>query len=130
MIRPSISKPAIAGPSIPRHLIPRYAISLALALGSALVLQNPVRAADLAAGKAKAGMCSTCHGRDGIAVAPDAPNLAGDSPIYLEAQLKAFKSGERKHEQMSIIAQSLSDEDIANLAAWFAAIEVKATLPK
>ncbi len=108
----------------------RRLISLALAFGTCLALAAPACAADIAAGKKKAGMCATCHGRDGIAVVPDAPNLAGDSPVYLEAQLKAFKSGERKHEQMSIIAQSLSDDDIANLAAWFSAIQVTATLPK
>jgi cytochrome c553 len=89
----------------------------------------PGLAADLAAGKQKAQMCATCHGRDGIATAPDAPNLAGDSSIYLAEQLKAFREGRRQHQQMSIIAQSLSDEDIADLSAWFAAIEVTATLP-
>ena len=108
----------------------RRLISSVLALVATLAPFAPTEAADIAAGKKKAGMCTTCHGRDGIAVAPDAPNLAGDSPVYLEAQLKAFKSGERKHEQMSIIAQGLGDADIADLAAWFAAIEVTATLPK
>ncbi len=105
-------------------------LSLVFALGVIIAIVAPASAADIAAGRKKAAMCATCHGRDGIAVVPDAPNLAGDSPIYLEAQLKAFKSGERKHEQMSIIAQSLSDEDIGNLAAWFSAIKVTATLPK
>ena len=108
----------------------RRLISLAFALGTIVALALPAGAADMAAGKKKAGMCATCHGRDGIAVVPDAPNLAGDSAVYLEAQLRAFQSGERKHEQMSIIAQSLSDDDIDNLAAWFSAIQVTATLPK
>ena len=105
-------------------------LSLAFALGVIIAIVAPASATDIAAGKKKAGMCVTCHGRDGIAVVPDAPNLAGESPVYLEAQLKAFKSGARKHEQMSIIAQSLSDEDIGDLAAWFSAIKVTATLPK
>lgn len=108
----------------------RCLIFLTVVLGTSVAPMVPAVAADMTAGKKKAGMCATCHGRDGIAVTPDAPNLAGDSPVYLEAQLKAFKSGERKHEQMSIIAQGLSDEDIADLAAWFSAIEVSATLPK
>ena len=90
---------------------------------------GPVLAADLSAGRQKAQMCTTCHGRDGIATAPDAPNLAGDSSFYLAEQLRAFRDGRRQHQQMSIIAQSLSDEDIADLSAWFAAIEVTATLP-
>ena len=95
----------------------------------AILAAVPAGAADLAAGKAKAAMCATCHGPKGIAVMPDAPNLAGDSVYYLTTQLKAFKSGARQHEQMSLIAQSLSEEDIADLAAWFSAIEVEATLP-
>ena len=45
-------------------------------------------------------------------------------------QLKAFKSGERKHEQMSIIAQGLSDEDAANAAAWYSQIKIKAEMPQ
>ncbi|RFC65524.1 cytochrome c [Fulvimarina endophytica] len=100
---------------------------LAIALGP--VSAVPASAADAEAGRGKAGACAACHGRDGIAVAPDAPNLAGMSPIYTVAQLKAFKSGARQHEQMSIIAQSLSEEDMADLAAWYAAIEVTAKLP-
>ncbi|MEN3794340.1 cytochrome c [Fulvimarina sp. MAC3] len=97
---------------------------------STFALPAQVLAADAAAGREKASQCATCHGKDGIAVQPDAPNLAGMSPIYTEAQLKAFKSGERQHQQMSIIASSLSDEDIADLSAWYASIEVTATLPQ
>ncbi|ORE98220.1 cytochrome c [Aurantimonas sp. 22II-16-19i] len=104
--------------------------SRAAALALILGLTVPGAAADVAAGKAKAGECTPCHGANGLAVAPDAPNLAGDSVYYLTAQLKAFRGGERRHEQMSIIAKGLSDEDIADLAAWFSAIAVTATPPK
>jgi cytochrome c553 len=86
-------------------------------------------AADAAAGKQKAQMCVVCHGIDGIAKIPDAPNLAGENAIYTTRQLEAFRSGERKHEQMSIIAQGLSDEDIADLAAWYAGIKVTVEVP-
>jgi cytochrome c553 len=86
-------------------------------------------AADLAAGKRKAMQCAVCHGNNGIAVNPDAPNLAGESAIYIEKQLKAFRSGERKNEQMSIMAQALSDEDISDLAGWFSAMQVTVKLP-
>ena len=89
----------------------------------------PGKAAELAAGKDKAGMCATCHGLDGIAKAPNAPNLAGTNVFYITEQLNAFRSGARQHQQMSIIAQGLSDEDIADLAAWYSAIEVTATMP-
>ncbi|MGB0084783.1 MAG: cytochrome c [Rhodomicrobiaceae bacterium] len=86
-------------------------------------------AADLAAGKKKAMQCTVCHGRDGIAVNPDAPNLAGEAASYIERQLKAFKTGERKQEIMSIVAQGLTDEDIANLAAWYSAMKISVQLP-
>lgn len=107
-----------------------FASRIAATLALSVCLAAPGAAADIAAGKKKAGECTPCHGPNGLAVAPDAPNLAGDSVYYLTAQLKAFRSGARKHEQMSIIAKGLSDEDITDLAAWFSAIEVKATLPK
>lgn len=74
--------------------------------------------------------CTVCHGANGVAVNPDAPNLAGEAANYIEKQLKAFRSGERKQEQMSIMAQNLSDEDIADLAAWYSAMKVTVTLPK
>jgi cytochrome c553 len=58
------------------------------------------------------------------------PNLAGESPLYLEKQLNAFRSGERKHEQMSIIAQSLQDNDISDLAAWYSKLKVTVEVPQ
>jgi cytochrome c553 len=74
-------------------------------------------------------MCAVCHGLDGIAKTPDAANLAGESTFYLTRQLQAFRSGERKHDQMSIIAQGLSDGDIADLAAWYSSLKVSVTMP-
>jgi cytochrome c553 len=71
-------------------------------------------------------MCGTCHGPFGISVAPDAPHLAGQPRIYLEAQLKAFRSGQRRHEVMNVIAKPLADADIADLAQWYASISVEA----
>jgi cytochrome c553 len=92
---------------------------------------SPASAADPAAGKKVAqGTCAVCHGLDGIAKNPDAPHLAGENVEYLLRQLKAFKSGERKHEQMSIIAQGLSDDDAANAAAWYSQIKIKAEMPQ
>lgn len=73
--------------------------------------------------------CTPCHGPDGIAVAPNAPHIAGENAGYLTSQLKAFRSGERQHEQMSIIAADLTDEDIADLARWFSMIEITAKVP-
>ncbi len=105
----------------------RLSLALALLLGSACV---PALAADLAAAKAKAKMCAACHGIDGIAKVADAPNLAGNGELYLARQLQAFRSGERKHPQMSVIASGLSDEDIAAVTAWYSALKVSVELPE
>jgi cytochrome c553 len=81
-------------------------------------------AGDLKAGRLKAQMCQACHGLDGLAKTPDAPNIAGQTEPYLVAQLQAFKSGARKNDAMSVVAPSLSDTDIDNLAAYYSAIEI------
>jgi cytochrome c553 len=77
-------------------------------------------------GPAKAQPCATCHGAHGISVTPDAPHLAGQPRIYLAEQLKAFRSGKRRHEVMNVIAKPLSDDDIAALAEWYASIPIEA----
>ncbi|MGO8913374.1 MAG: c-type cytochrome [Bradyrhizobium sp.] len=82
-------------------------------------------AGDVKAGRAKALMCQACHGLDGLAKTPDAPSIAGQTEPYIAAQLQAFKSGTRKNDAMSVVAPSLSDTDIADLAAYFSAIEIK-----
>lgn len=88
-------------------------------------------AADPAAGKAKvSGMCAVCHGVDGIAKVPDAPHLAAESAQYIIRQLQAFKTGARQHEQMSIIAQGLSEEDMANVAAWYSGLKITVEMPQ
>jgi len=94
-------------------------------------LALPAAAADIAAGKKTvATVCAACHGVDGIAKNPDAPNLAGDNPGYLIKQLKAFKSGARQQDQMSIVAQQLSEEDMANAAAWYSSLKITVTMPQ
>ena len=60
-----------------------------------------------------------------MAVAPETPNLAGEPQGYISRQLKAFKSGKRQHEVMAVIAKSLSDEEIDNVAAWFASLKIE-----
>jgi cytochrome c553 len=98
---------------------------------AALCAAGPAFAADPAAGKKVAqGTCAVCHGVDGIAKVPDAPHLAGENVEYLVRQLKAFKSGERKHEQMSIIAQSLDAAAMENVSAWYSQIKIRAEMPE
>lgn len=110
--------------------VPHLALAAALLLGTPLANFGAAAAQDIRAGREKAASCVPCHGLDGIAKAPDAPNLAGDSRFYVDAQLKAFRGGQRQHPQMTLIAQSLSDEDIADLAAWYSAIKISAKLPQ
>ena len=97
---------------------------------SLVILASQAWAGDAAAGKKKARMCVNCHGLDGMHRIPNAANIGGETVFYLTKQLKAFRSGERKDEQMSIIAKSLSDEDIANLAAWYSSIKISAQIPQ
>ena len=80
---------------------------------------------DAAAGREKAHACSVCHGQLGISTAPDAPNLAAQPSIYLAAQLRAYRSGDRKHEVMSVLSKMLSDADIDNVAAWFSSLQIE-----
>ncbi len=75
---------------------------------------------DVAAGKALANNCTACHGETGLASNPAWPSIAGQKPAYLVNALKAFRAGLRKDPMMAGVARSLSDADIANLAAYYA----------
>lgn len=89
---------------------------------------NQVLAAgDAEAGKAKAVVCGACHGAEGISSIPANPNLAGQVPGYIAAQLKAFKSGERSGAIMPAQSAGLSEEDMADLDAYYASLSAKVT---
>ena len=105
-----------------RILLAALGAGLSTAVGAAT-------AADATAGRTKAQMCTVCHGATGISTLPDAPNLAGQPEIYLSNQLRAYRSGERRHEVMNVVAKPLSDDDIASLAAWFSSIRIEAKSP-
>jgi len=79
-----------------------------------------------APGRAKAQACQPCHGPLGVSVTPDAPHLAGQPQDYLVQQLRAFRSGQRRHEVMNVVAKPLADADIEELAAWYASIVIEA----
>ncbi len=81
------------------------------------------QAGDVAAGKAKAGVCAGCHGVNGISSVPMYPNLAGQHAQYIVKQLKAFKSGERKDPVMAGMVAPLSDADMENLAAYYESLK-------
>ena len=96
---------------------------LTLAVAATVMLASPAFAGDADAGKAKAATCAACHGATGTSAIPMYPNLAGQKEQYLIKQLKDFKSGARKDPVMGAMAMPLSDEDIANLAAFYASIK-------
>lgn len=101
-----------------------------VALAVLALVPPPAAGGDRAAGRARAEACVQCHGANGISVAPNAPNLAGQPEIYLADQLRQFRSGRRPSEVMGVIAKPLSDRDIDDLAAWYAAIAIQATPPR
>ncbi len=95
--------------------------TLALA---AMFTASSVSAADAAAGQAKAKtICASCHGPDGISAIPNYPNLKGQKEAYLKKALNDYKSGARKDPTMSAMAAPLTEEDIANLAAYYSSLE-------
>ncbi|RMG58254.1 MAG: cytochrome c [Gammaproteobacteria bacterium] len=94
-------------------------LGLALMLG----MSAAQAAGDPVAGQKKAQACAACHGADGNSTVPMYPKLAGQYRNYLEHALKAYKTGERKNPIMVGMAASLSDQDIADLAAWFSSQE-------
>lgn len=96
--------------------------SLIAALGVALSMTSPSFAAgDAAAGATKSAVCAGCHGAEGKSIAPNFPHIGGQHESYLLKQLKAFKSGEREDASMAPMVAPLNDQDMADLAAYFAA---------
>ncbi|WP_130618498.1 c-type cytochrome [Dyella amyloliquefaciens] len=76
-------------------------------------------------GAGKATVCAACHGPKGVAVAPNFPNLAGQSATYLYLQLKQFKGGQRGDPVMSGQAANLSDTNMRDLASYYASLPPK-----
>lgn len=72
-------------------------------------------------GLEKSQVCQSCHGKTGNeSLQPSYPILAGQHADYLEHALKAYRSGDRQNAIMSGFAAGLSDQDIADIAAWYA----------
>lgn len=69
--------------------------------------------------------CVACHGTRGISQLVNAPHIAGQPSIYLTEQLKAYRSGKRTHEVMSVIAKPLTDADIESAAKWYSSIKIE-----
>jgi cytochrome c553 len=93
-----------------------------LALAAALLLAPPpAAAADAAAGERKAEACAACHGPGGRSEIAEVPSLAGQRSRYIILALYQFRTGRRLSEAMAPFAAGLSDEDLSDLAAYYAA---------
>jgi len=93
---------------------------LQLAISLSMLFSLPVLAlGDADAGKSKAGICAACHGADGNSVVPNWPKIAGQHAQYLDRQIVLIKSGSRPVPEMAGIVNGLSEQDIADLAAFF-----------
>ena len=85
-----------------------------------------IAAGDVAAGQAQAVTCAACHGQDGAtAIDPTYPNLAGQNEVYLTRQLQMFQSGERNVALMSAQLIGKSEQDLADLGAYYASLPAK-----
>lgn len=93
--------------------------NLIVALLAAFAPFASVSAGDAAAGESKAAVCAACHGADGVSTDVNNPILAGQYASYLEFALQSYRNGSRQNAIMSGFASQLSDDDIADLAAWF-----------
>jgi cytochrome c553 len=105
------------------------AVVLAAALPTAHVMAQAAAAGDAAKGRDKTQMCQGCHGIDGWRTAyPEVysvPRISGQHEAYLVRALQGYRNGERSHPSMRAIAASLSDQDMADLAAYYAQSGVK-----
>lgn len=91
---------------------------LAALMGGSMNLA--VAGGDAAAGQTKSAVCGACHGTDGNSMVPNFPNLAGQSESYTVKQLKDMKAGLREVPEMMAIVAGLSEQDMADLAAYYA----------
>ncbi len=99
----------------------KLVVSLLLTMGvaAAAVAAEPIKG-DAAAGQAKTAVCGACHNPDGNSLAPNFPKLAGQGQRYLEKQLHDIQSGKRQVLEMTGMLAGLNDQDLADIAAYFA----------
>jgi cytochrome c553 len=126
------SNPAVAHDyhsPLPTTMLARFLATFALLLLPTLAWPQAAGSGDPVAGQRKTQMCAGCHGIDGWRTAyPEVysvPKIGGQHPAYIVKALQAYKSGERNHPSMRAIAASLSDRDMADLAAYYGGAEPK-----
>jgi len=96
---------------------------LIVSIAGLALLGTAHAAGDAEAGKTKSAMCAACHGPDGNSIAPNFPKLAGQSAEYIVKQLSDYKSGERTDATMNGMTAALSEQDMADLAAFYASLK-------
>ena len=101
----------------------KHVLVFVSALFAASIANVGLAQGDAAAGQAKSALCATCHGADGNSELAVNPKLAGQNASYLMKQLMDYKSGARVNPTMSAMVASLSDQDIADIAAWYSSQE-------
>lgn len=97
-------------------------LSLIVITAAGLLMVNTAMAqGNVAAGEAKTPLCASCHGPNGNSEIPENPKLAGQNAAYLIKQLNDYKSGARQNLTMSAMVAGLSEQDILDIAAYYAA---------
>src|SRR5512145_330878 len=104
----------------PRRIIVAPFVALAI-ISTTTALVSVAPGADIEAGRRKAEACLPCHGASGNAITPGTPSLAGMPAFYTHWQLIMYRDGRRRDAQMSPFAVNLTDADMADLAAYYAA---------
>lgn len=97
-------------------------LTIAVVMGGIALSSTAAADGDAEAGAGKIAVCAACHGNDGVATADIYPNLAGQSADYLESSMKAYREGQRKGGMSAVMtpqATNLTDEDIADIAAYY-----------
>jgi cytochrome c553 len=108
----------------------RYARLTVIAVTVSALATTAHAAGNAKNGRQKALQCQTCHGLDGLSKLPEAPHIAGQPEPYLIKSMTDFKNGTRQNDMMTFVAKELSDQDIADLAAYYSSIELSVTVPK
>jgi cytochrome c553 len=90
-----------------------------------LVATGTCSAGDVEAGRIMSAACGGCHGAQGISIAPNYPNLAGQKEKYLVNAINSYRSGDRNDPTMKAMVATLKDADVVNVAAYFASLPGK-----
>lgn len=101
----------------------KLGIGISFVLLAVLSSGSSIAAGDAAAGKSKSGVCAGCHGMNGISSNDLWPNLAGQKKGYLIAQIKAYRDGVRESAMMMPMVANLSDQDVEDIAAYYAGLK-------